>query len=83
LGADETAIQRWCGTWIAAGFDAIEAWLAADKQRKDFCFSDVPTPHHVLRHRVCVGHQHGMSPTMIPMFGSPAAVYAQGDPRAW
>jgi maleylpyruvate isomerase len=43
FGADEAAIERWCATWIAAGFDAIEALLAADPERADFCFGVTPT----------------------------------------
>ena len=43
FGADETAVQRWCATWISAGFDAIEALLAADPRRGDFCFGGAPT----------------------------------------
>jgi maleylpyruvate isomerase len=43
FGADEAAVQRWCATWIATGFDAIEALLAADTQRGEFCFGSVPT----------------------------------------
>ena len=43
FGADEAAVLRWCATWIEAGFDAIEALLAADPQRADFCFGDSPT----------------------------------------
>jgi maleylpyruvate isomerase len=43
FGADEAAIQAWCATWIADGFDAIEAWLAADADRGAFCFGGVPT----------------------------------------
>jgi maleylpyruvate isomerase len=43
FGASEDAVQRWCTTWIAAGFDAIEALLAADPQRGDFCFGTAPT----------------------------------------
>jgi maleylpyruvate isomerase len=43
FGADEAAIQRWCATWIGEGFDGIEALLAADTQRGDFCFGDAPT----------------------------------------
>lgn len=42
-GCDEAAVQAWCATWIAAGFDAIEALLAADAQRGAFCFGDAPT----------------------------------------
>ena len=43
FGAGEAVIERWCATWIAAGFDAIEALLAADDQRGDFCFGVTPT----------------------------------------
>ena len=42
-GADDAAVNRWCATWIAAGFDALEALLAADRQRGDFCFGGAPT----------------------------------------
>ena len=63
--ADETAINRWCATWIAQGFDAIEALLAADPQRGEFCFGDAPTLADVYlvpqvesarRFKVDVGH---------------------------
>jgi maleylpyruvate isomerase len=43
FGANETAIHRWCATWIGAGFDAIEALLTADTQRGEFCFGHSPT----------------------------------------
>lgn len=43
FGADEAAVNRWCATWITAGFDAIEALLAADKRRGDFCVGNAPT----------------------------------------
>jgi maleylpyruvate isomerase len=43
LGADEAAINAWCGTWISAGFDAYEALLAADPHRGRFSFGDTPT----------------------------------------
>ncbi len=43
FGADDTAINAWCGTWISAGFDAYEALLAADLQRGRFSFGDTPT----------------------------------------
>jgi len=36
--ADEPAVNRWCARWITAGFDALEALLAVDARRGDFCF---------------------------------------------
>lgn len=43
FGADEAAINAWCGQWIADGFDAIEALLAQDVARGRFCVGDAPT----------------------------------------
>jgi maleylpyruvate isomerase len=43
LHCDEAAVQAWCATWIASGFDALEALLAADTTRGDFCFGHGPT----------------------------------------
>jgi len=43
FGADEAAIEAWCGTWIGAGFDAYEALLAADTQRGPYSWGDTPT----------------------------------------
>jgi maleylpyruvate isomerase len=43
FGADGAAVQRWCATWITAGFDAIEALLAADSKRGELCFGGMPT----------------------------------------
>ena len=43
FGADEAAINTWCAAWITEGFDAIEALLAADTGRGDFCFGHTPT----------------------------------------
>ncbi len=43
FGADEAAINAWCGTWITEGFDALEALLAADTSRGAFCFGHAPT----------------------------------------
>ncbi len=42
LGADEAAVLAWCGTWIKAGFDALETILGADAQRGSFCFGGQP-----------------------------------------
>ncbi len=43
FGADEAAVLRWCGRWIADGFDAVESLLAADPDRGEFCFGSTPT----------------------------------------
>jgi maleylpyruvate isomerase len=43
LKCDEAAVLAWCATWIASGFDALEAMLAADPQRGAFCFGSTPT----------------------------------------
>lgn len=43
FGADEAAINAWCGTWIGAGFDAYEALLAADPNRGAFSVGNAPT----------------------------------------
>ncbi len=43
FGANEGAINAWCGTWISAGFDAYEALLARDARRGDFSFGRAPT----------------------------------------
>jgi len=43
LKCDEAVVNEWCETWIAAGFDALEALLMADADRGDFCFGRQPT----------------------------------------
>jgi maleylpyruvate isomerase len=43
LGCDDAAVNAWCATWMAAGFDALEALLAADTMRGNFCFGHAPT----------------------------------------
>ena len=43
FGANDDAINAWCGTWISDGFNAIEALLAADTRRGAFCFGNTPT----------------------------------------
>ena len=43
LRCDQGTINAWCTTWITAGFDAIEALLAADRDRGDYCFGHAPT----------------------------------------
>ena len=43
FGADEAAINAWCGTWIAAGFDALEAIIASPESEVRYCFGITPT----------------------------------------
>jgi len=43
LGCNEAAVLAWCGTWISAGFSALESMLGRDTQRGDFCFGTAPT----------------------------------------
>jgi maleylpyruvate isomerase len=43
LGCDDSAVTAWCGTWINAGFQALETLLAADTRRGNFCFGHTPT----------------------------------------
>ena len=43
LHCDEAAINAWCATWISAGFDALEALLAADTDRGDYCVGQTPS----------------------------------------
>jgi maleylpyruvate isomerase len=43
FGANEEAINAWCGHWISEGFDAYEALIAADKTRGRFSYGDTPT----------------------------------------
>jgi maleylpyruvate isomerase len=43
FGADEAAIERWCASWIDAGFGAYETLLAQDKARGRYSFGDAPT----------------------------------------
>ena len=45
FGADEAAINAWCGTWITAGFDAFDALLAIDLQRGRFSCGDTSGGH--------------------------------------
>lgn len=42
FGADETAINDWCSTWIAAGFDAYQS-LVQKQGEGTFSFGDSPT----------------------------------------
>ena len=42
FACDDAAINAWSGTWITAGFEALEAMLKADTTRGDFCFGNAP-----------------------------------------
>jgi maleylpyruvate isomerase len=43
FGAGESAVNEWCATWIAAGFDAFEALVAAHGRTGSFAFGERPT----------------------------------------
>ena len=43
LHASEADVLAWCGNWINSSFAALEALLAADPQRGNFCFGHAPT----------------------------------------
>ena len=43
FGADEAAINTWCGTWISTGFDALEALIALPASQVHYCFGKSPT----------------------------------------
>jgi maleylpyruvate isomerase len=43
FGADEAAVNDWCGTWIAAGFDAFQALVEARDEDGPFAFGGQPT----------------------------------------
>jgi maleylpyruvate isomerase len=43
FGCDGAAVDAWCGTWMGAGFDALDALLAADPSRGRFSFGDAPS----------------------------------------
>jgi maleylpyruvate isomerase len=42
FSADDAAVNDWCGTWIAAGFDAFEA-LVRSREEGPFAFGAQPT----------------------------------------
>ena len=42
FGADQAALDRWCGRWISDGLAACEALLSKEKPTT-FCFGDEPT----------------------------------------
>jgi maleylpyruvate isomerase len=42
FGADEAAVNDWCGTWIGSGFDAFEA-MVRHADRGPFAFGASPT----------------------------------------
>lgn len=43
LGADEAAVNDWCGTWIGTGFDAYQSLLATRVDSGPFSFGGRPT----------------------------------------
>ena len=43
FGADEAAVNEWCGTWIGAGFDSFESLVDARGRSGPFAFGARPT----------------------------------------
>jgi maleylpyruvate isomerase len=43
FGADDAAVNDWCGTWISAGFDAFQALVEAHARPGPFAFGERPT----------------------------------------
>jgi maleylpyruvate isomerase len=43
FGANDAAVDAWSASWIGTGFDAIEALLAADGHRSEFCVGNSST----------------------------------------
>ncbi|ODV10687.1 MAG: maleylacetoacetate isomerase [Rubrivivax sp. SCN 70-15] len=43
FGADEAAVNDWCGTWIGDGFDAFDALVDARGHGGPFAFGERPT----------------------------------------
>lgn len=77
FGADEAAVNAWCGSWIAAGFDAIEALLAADPARGRFCVGDTPTLADVhLVPQVESARRFGVDPARWPRIAAVDAACA-------
>ena len=43
FGADEAAVNDWCGTWIASGFDAFESFVNGSGASGPYAFGKQPT----------------------------------------
>ena len=43
FGADEAAINEWCGSWIGAGFDAFDALVRLHERSGPFAYGERPT----------------------------------------
>ena len=43
FGADDEAVNDWCSTWIAAGFDAFEALVDSFAMSGPYAFGERPT----------------------------------------
>lgn len=78
FGADEAAVNAWCATWISAGFEAIEALLAQDSQRGDFCFGGAPSLADVyLVPQVESARRFGVDMSAWPLISAVDAACAQ------
>lgn len=71
LGCDEDAVRDWCRTWIADGFDALEALLAADPARGSFCCGGTPTLAEVyLVPQLASARRFGLEPARWPLIAA-------------
>jgi maleylpyruvate isomerase len=75
---DDARINAWAGRWIAAGFDALEAMLAADDARGDFCHGGAPTIADVyLVPQVESSRRFGVDLSRWPLIGAVDAACAR------
>lgn len=43
FGASNAAVNKWCGAWISAGFDAYDAMIRSNAHGSEFSFGSTPT----------------------------------------
>lgn len=66
FGADQAALDRWCGRWITEGLTACEALLAR-RPVTTFCFGDTPTLADIcLVPQMFSATRFGVDPTAFP-----------------
>lgn len=66
FGADQAALDRWCGRWIGDGLAACEA-LLAQQPASAFCFGDTPSLADIcLIPQVFSAHRFGVDISAMP-----------------